>query len=99
MIKRFSLLGDRVEKLRGTLRGFTLGYIRNPCVTVYNQMMAWFKEANVSIYSSIMGECYPPVVQIVDKLVLNFRKDLARTEEQVRGVTFGHAVKEESIIL
>jgi len=99
MIKRFNLILDRLERLRGPLRGFSLGYLKNPCVTVYNTMMSWFKEASVSIYSSVMGECYPPIVQIVDKLVLAFRKDLAKTEEAARGIVFGFAPKEDAVIL
>lgn len=80
------------------MRGFTLGYKKNPCVFVYNQMMEWMKESKISIYSSIMGELYKPVVEIVDNLVLNFRKDLLAAEEQARGYIYGFGPKEQSVI-
>lgn len=99
MRRRFEALYRRVDSLRGPLRGFSLGYLRNPCVTVFNQMMDWMKECNISIYSSISGEVYKPVVAIVDTLVLNFRKDLAIAEEKSSSAVFGFPPKQDSILV
>lgn len=52
----------------------------------------------MSIYSSISGELYKPVVEIVDVLVLNFRKDLLNAEEAARGMIYGFGPKEDAVI-
>jgi hypothetical protein len=56
------------------------------------------KECQISIYSSIMGELYKPLVEIVDVLVLNFRKDLLNAEEAARGMIYGFGPKEDAVI-
>jgi hypothetical protein len=56
------------------------------------------KEAKLSIYTSISGELYKPVVEIVDVLVLNFRKDLLNAEETARGMIYGFGPKEDAVI-
>lgn len=98
MKARFELLWQRVEHLRTLMRSFSLGYIKNPCVTVYNTMMSWFKEINISIYSSISGELYHPIVHIVDDIVLNFRKDLVELEGKISGGIYGFAPSETTMI-
>jgi len=62
-------------------------------------MMGWFKEAGINIYTSIVGELYPTIRDIVDPLILNFRKDLAKAEEACRGEIYGFGIKEQSLIL
>jgi hypothetical protein len=56
------------------------------------------KECSISIYSSITGEIYKPIVEIVDDLVLQFRRDLLNAEGVARGMIYGFGPKEDAVI-
>lgn len=99
MRQRCAALHDRVEKLRGPLKGFRGTYYDFPCVTVYNKMNSWFEEVGIAITSRLYGEVYSVIREIVNPILLHFRKDLAKASEEARSVSFGHEPKPATVLL
>lgn len=99
MRERCQALHDRVEKLRGPLKGFRGGYIKVPCVTVLNMMNSWFEDVGIAITSRLYGETYYPIREIYDSILRHFRSDLAKVSEEARSVSFGHEPKPDSVLL